>query len=139
MLAALLLAQQGPRGPVPGDNANPEVGFVSRLRAALRCTTLSSHITQGVYDHLGYSAELPFRKAERLAERSLTADHIPFHAYSNRLTGVVHYKSGPRKEILFYLGPMKIDQHSLGIEGTEKTWSCLVITTVYRHRDGSEP
>lgn len=81
----------------------------------------------------GFSVKLPFRRAEGLATKALRVDHIAFETVSGGLHGIVYFSSGPIKEILFQIGPMMIDEHFLGIERTEATWSHLVITTIYRH------
>jgi hypothetical protein len=73
------------------------------------------------------------------AKKSLTADHIAFKTILDGLDGIIHYKTGPIKEILFIVGPMKLDRRSLGIDGTEKSWSCLVVTAICRYHQDDIP
>jgi hypothetical protein len=137
--AALVFAQTGQPKVASTSNARSDVGFVTRLLTALGAPILCAHFTDGRRDYRGYSVKLTIRKAERLAKKSLTADHIAFRTIPYGLSGIVKPKSGPIKGIYFVLSPMKLDQHLLGIDGTEKTWSNVSIMTVSRYRQNLRP
>jgi hypothetical protein len=115
------------------QTASSEPRFEERLRAALGSSTLSAHRVDGPFHWRGYSVKWPFGRVERMVVKLLEAGHITY-GFSDELGlhGAVRYKSGVLKEVLFHFGAMKIGADFLGIDGTEKTWSNLVITTISR-------
>ena len=68
----------------------------------------------------------------------LETEHIAY-GFSNELGlyGAVRYKSGAIKEVRFQFGSMKLGADFREIDGTEKTWSNLMIATIPRRTSTS--